>query len=162
MKWLGLALNYRPGRYAIRIGHQYFGVERSTIKINGLPYMTRWIMYCGPIGFRLHKFYRGDDDRAPHDHPFWFVTIPLGTGYWEWVHYVVNNEWAPRLEYVAPWRPHFRPASHKHIVAGPLTGSGRPFWTFCIFGFTQPHWGFWPTPDTFVHFMDWEEYNAAY
>jgi hypothetical protein len=126
---------------------------------------------------RLHKFWRGDDDRAPHDHPFWFITIPLGTSYDELVyehrtsefvwtehepwHKYTGEVWIPRLNKVRAWRPHFRPANFKHIVLGSSKCDGRPFWTFCIFGFTQPGWGFWPRPNIFVPFTDWEKYNAA-
>lgn len=166
MRWLGLATP-RPGRIAIRTGNWYWGVERSELFIKGKPYMTRWIAYLGPIGFRLHKFFRGDDDGAPHDHPFWFITIPLGTDYVERVYGdddVVfvgggKREWYPSLAFVRAWVPHFRRSSYRHIVIGPYGGDKPPFWTFCIFGFTDPNWGFWPDPDTKINWKVWDQHN---
>lgn len=153
----------RPGRSALQIGSWYFGVEHSTIAINDRPYMTRWILYFGPIGFRLHKFYRGDDDRAPHDHPFWFITIPLGQGYYEKVYNHADRAtrllgvWVPRFNYVPAWRPQFRGSDYKHIVVGTHpTAPSDPFWTFCIFGFVHPGWGFWPTPGEFIPWQEWK------
>lgn len=39
--------------------------------------MPRW------LGARLHMIESSDDDRAYHDHPWWFITIILAGGYWE-------------------------------------------------------------------------------
>ena len=181
MKWISFA-NTRPGRHALRIFGHYFGVERSMVQLYGKPYLLRYILYCGPIGFRLHKFFRGDEDRAPHDHPFWFITMPLGTGYYEQVYgegslacnelirraeNIPAHHWVPRLRYVRPWRFHYRRASFKHIVLG-RTRSGdrdeRPFWTFVVFGFSgNPLWGYYPTPETFIPWTTWgNNYEPAH
>lgn len=158
-------MNTRPGRHAVCIGRHYFGIERSMVRLHGQPYLLRYILYLGPIGLRLHKFFRGDEDRAPHDHPFWFVTMPF-SNYWEQVYDDAElapavaypwglRRWRPRYRLVRAWRFHYRPASFKHIVVerqGPKRG---PFWTFVIFGFVQPNWGYWPTPDTFIPWQTW-------
>lgn len=149
------------GRRCLRFGNWLWGIEHSRIQIANAPYMDRWILYLGKWGFRLHKFYRGDDDVAPHDHPFWFITIPLGTGYCELVYgnddvgyFGGMREWLPSIHWVAPWRPHFRPHTYRHIVIYP---GFKPFWTFCIFGFVRSDWGFWPDPDTKIL---WSEFKT--
>lgn len=190
--WLAIAFGWlrpataRPGRLAVRTpgpgGSWYWGVERSVVLIGGDPYLTRWILYLGPIGFRLHKFDRGDDDAAPHDHPFWFITIPLTHSYLEWVYAEHHGQsyfcdpvgrcnaedlkWDPILRIVKRFRPSFRSSGYKHIVESALehdriawSFTNKPFWTFCIFGFTNPDWGFWPGPNTFVHFTEFKSHN---
>lgn len=150
--------------YGLRFGTWQFGFEHSLIwRSSTVKYLERWLAYFGPFSLRLHKFWSGDDDRAPHDHPFWFITIPL-TSYIEWVYddvWLGVNRWHPRLQLVRAFRPHFRPASYKHIVVGPAAGAFEPFYTLVLSRFIQPEWGFYPTPDTFVHFTDWSRNHAA-
>jgi hypothetical protein len=63
---------------------------------DGRPYMLRyWLLKLGKgavidgvqmprwLGARLHLIESSDDDRAYHDHPWWFITIILNGGYWE-------------------------------------------------------------------------------
>jgi hypothetical protein len=150
--------------YGLRFGRWSFGFEHSLIWRNEAKYLERWIMYIGAFTLRLHKFWAGDDDRAPHDHPFWFITFPLRS-YVEDVYedYWLSSlppRWKPRIKVVRAFRPHFRPASHKHIVIGALHGP-MPFYTIVLSKFIQPEWGFWPDPDTFVHFTKWNDYNAT-
>lgn len=49
------------------------------------PYLRRW--YIIPrnrvLNIYLHHFLRSDDDRALHDHPWWFASLILKGGYWE-------------------------------------------------------------------------------
>ena len=33
-------------------------------------YLDRRMLWLGPIKIRIHTFYSGDDDSAPHDHPW--------------------------------------------------------------------------------------------
>jgi hypothetical protein len=48
------------------------------------PYLHRWYLLKTPwVGIFIHKFVRGDDERALHDHPWPFLVIPLWRGYWE-------------------------------------------------------------------------------
>lgn len=146
-----------------------FGVEKHRIEVNGVPYQDRYMLCLGILEIRLHKFWRGDDDRAPHDHPWWFITFPFksylelvpkagSTGYFEndrdWWAYDTNN--------VKGWRFHFRPANYKHIVMNPTAATliagefvAAPFWTFVITGRKTQEWGFWRTPTEFTHHRDW-------
>jgi hypothetical protein len=93
--------------------------------------LERWILWFG-FTLRLHKFHKGDDDRAFHDHPWWFVTVPLEP-YWE------QTPKRPRT-LVRALRPHFRPASHQHIVQ---LVEERPVWTLILTGSKSSEWGFW-------------------
>lgn len=137
------------------IGNFEWGVERSTVCIAGAPYLRRWIIYFSGCTLRLHKFYRGDDDRAPHDHPWWFVTIPL-RGYWE---SVVRGS-VQMVEWVCPFWPHFRSAQYKHIVLGThfdgVWSTPTPVYTIVITGRKEQSWGFWPGLHTFVPWREWK------
>lgn len=144
-----------------------FGVEFSRVFIGELPYLDRWILYIGGLNLRLHKFYRGDDERAPHDHPWWFITFPFKS-YTEIVQefdingthikdgHLVAGGWVEHQRVVRAWRPHFRPAEFRHYVVGRLDGEKKPFWTFVIAGDRSRRWGFWPNPYHFVYYKDWK------
>ena len=108
------------------------------------PYLERYILWFGGT-VRLHKFWRSDDDRALHDHPWWFITFPLAT-YHEWREDKNGNS-----EYVEVkrFRFHFRSATYKHQVV-----ISKPAWTFIISGGHIREWGFWPN-GFFIH---WKEF----
>ena len=134
----------RPGDWSI--GSYNLGLERSTVRLQGEPYLTRWIIYVGGRTLRLHKFHRGDDDRAFHDHPWPFWTFPLKT----------YSELVPGLPYrasvVRGFRLHYRPAAYQHIVLG----DGCPFYTIVVTGKRENAWGFWPEPGKFVPWREWK------
>lgn len=132
-------------------GKRRFGFEVSPIYINGQEYMTRYIAYIGVATLRLHRFLRGDDDRAPHSHPFWFVTFPF-KGYFERVWASDNGRYLGR-QFVKAFRFHYRPAEYRHIVEGSYDGS--PFWTFVISSQKVAEWGFYPEPNKFVPWRFW-------
>jgi len=119
-----------------------FGVTHDLVLDEGKPYLERWIIWLG-VTLRVHKFHRGDDDRAFHDHPWWFVTIPLRT-YFE---HVPDDGLRP----VTSWRPHFRPADYRHIVQ---LADGKPVWTLIITGTKSNEWGFWDQ-NQFIHHEQW-------
>ncbi|OHU63993.1 hypothetical protein [Mycobacteroides chelonae] len=52
---------------------------------DGSPYLLRWhvIPRNKRLNIYLHKFLGSDDDRALHDHPWWFISILLDGQYWE-------------------------------------------------------------------------------
>lgn len=129
-------------------GPRWWGIEYSLVSHDGSNYLERWIAYGFGLSFRIHKFYRGDDDRAPHDHPWWFVTFPLRT-YEE----VVAERSVLIHKTVRAWRPHFRPATYRHIVKMPP--GAAPFYTIVISGQRSRSWGFWPSDKTFVYYKDW-------
>jgi hypothetical protein len=157
-KFYGITLHWGSRKRGFRIG-----VEHSMVVHNGSPYLERWIVYCG-ITLRLHKFHRGDDDRAFHDHPWWFVTFPLRS----YRELVFNPQWgdtAPRVNIVRAFRFHYRPADYRHrVLPGLFEISGQyrndynvfPAWTIVISGDASRTWGFWPTPNQFIPYTQWE------
>lgn len=132
-----------------------FGFSYHFVHTYGQPYLERWIIWLGWITLRFHRFVRSDDDRALHDHPFWFVTFPFGDYreiYWD---FDAHEE---RERIVKAWRFHFRPAKHRHIVK--LLTS--PSWTFVVSSNKINDWGFWPSPDTFVPWREWDAVGDDY
>lgn len=142
--------------------------EHDVVTIGPEKYLDRWFMYFLGFTVRLHKFYRGDDDRAPHDHPWAFITFPL-TGYWEKVWYGGFGEHGVR--FVKPWRFHYRPAQHQHIVLGSQVNSSwhsyknhaadfhspTPFYTIVLTSRKKQTWGFYPEGK----FVYWKDFNAS-
>lgn len=120
------------GRFRIGGSHQVLGSA-------GRSYLERWILWLGVGTLRLHRFHRGDDDRAPHNHPFWFVTFPLGS-YKEKVFGLADN--SIQVQEVEGFRFHFRPAKHTHIVMD--QPNKKKFWTIVLTGMHQQSWGFYP------------------
>lgn len=120
-------------------------------------YMDRKMLWL-PLGIRirLHTFFSGDDNTAPHDHPWSFVTIPMST-YWETVEVddfdprMESPSWKRIIRRVRAWRPHYRPARYRHFVHEP----DKPFRTIVIAWGKERDWGFWPTPNKFVNHRTW-------
>ena len=130
------------------LGGYRFGLTHDLVMDNGEPYLERWIIWCG-ITLRLHKFIKSDDDRAFHDHPWWFITLPLRA----------YNESLPGQadRTVSPWRPHFRAAAHQHIVR---LRDHRPVWTLIVTGAKSKEWGFW-NGATFIPHEQWLQAREA-
>ena len=132
--------DYLPGFF--RIGSYTLGFEHSTVGIQGRPYLERWFVMLFGCTIRLHKFYRGDDDRALHDHPWRFWTFPL-RGYWE--------RTPAGTQYVKPWRLHYRPSGYQHTVVD--FRGGVPAFTLVVTSRKERRWGFWPG-GKFVYYKD--------
>lgn len=128
--------------FVTELGSSRFGITHDLVLDNDQPYLERWVLWCG-ITLRLHKFHKGDDDRAFHDHPWWFITFPLQT----------YTEQTPHagVQTVRAWRPHFRKAKHQHIVQ---MIDNKPIRTLIITGSKSKEWGFWDN-NSFVHHEQW-------
>ena len=135
--------------WVITLGGWRFGITHDLVMEGTHPYLERWIVWFG-FTLRLHKFHKGDDDRAFHDHPWWFITIPCS----DYLEKTPHDE-AVR---VRGWRPHFRPASHRHIVQLP---DAKPGWTFILTGPKSQEWGFWDQ-NRFIHHEQWFEERGSY
>lgn len=148
-------------RWFFSIRDHRFGYEQDRVHIGGKPYLDRFVVHLGGPHIRLHRFWRGDDDRAVHDHPWDFWTFPLTT-------YVERTETFDR--FVKRFRWHFRPAEYRHYVIGPYRrnwwgdcygpywmarNDKRPFWTIVLAKQKRNKWGFWPDPQTFIYWRDW-------
>ncbi len=155
-KWLRRLLTGQP--------HQVIGDPEA-------PYLRRW--YLIPrnplLNVYLHQFLASDDDRALHDHPWWFFSLILKGGYTEVTEagavarsgviggrYGGWNRWDRTIA--------FRPAAFRHRVelwtqlcetgrddqrprGGPLVRTWRhceiPCWTVIVTGPRTREWGFW-------------------
>jgi hypothetical protein len=150
----------RPSWWGMRFGFEKHRIWNET---RSIPYQDRYMLCLGIIEIRLHKFWRGDDDRAPHDHPWWFITMPFKS-YTELVAeplYIPGRDlatidhWRYNRKVVKAWRFHFRPAEYKHIVLEAEDHSTKPFWTFVISGRKTRGWGFWKKPSQFIPHEEW-------
>lgn len=120
------------------------------------PYLLRWfVIPRNPwMSIYIHKFLRDDEDRALHDHPWWFVSLMLKGGYEE----IVSESLLVWFGELMPLSIHrgwlslaIRKATHRHRVRlrrGP-SGEMLSCWTLVITGPRIREWGFW-CPKGFV------------
>lgn len=139
-------------KWYLKLFGKRFGPEFSRVHINEQEYLDRFILYVGGGTLRLHRFFRGDDARASHTHPWWFVTFPFAS-YHEAVY--EKGVCVDPKHFVRAWRFHFRPANYEHIVLGRADGLAKPFWTFVMTGGVSNLWGFYPRPRHFVSYKEW-------
>jgi len=119
------------------------------------PYLRRWWLIPRNrwLNVYLHHFCRSDDDRALHDHPWWWCSVILtNPGY---------REITPRGAYWRkPWRPRFGRATALHRVAlfQRTNADGAdlaeiPVWTLFMTGPRIRDWGF-ACPQGWRHWRD--------
>lgn len=118
------------------------------------PYLMRW--YLIPRNERLnvylHKFLRDDDDRALHDHPWWFVSVMLKGSY---IEHLGEDWYGYKVDIVRKrFSTAFREAEHRHrVVLLKRNGVPIPCWTLVVTGRKVREWGFW-CPKGFVPWYD--------
>lgn len=139
----------------------------------GGAYLQRWYLIPrNPVlNVYLHQFLSSDDDRALHDHPWWFVSVILKGEYRE----ITEHEDVLRVG--GGWRLWeatrllaFRPAEWRHRVAL-IRDDGvheSPCWTLIVTGRRVRTWGFWckrpidPWAATTGHvdrFVPWDQFG---
>jgi hypothetical protein len=128
-------------RWYFQWGTRRLGIGTSRVLIRGEPYLDRFILFLGGPTLRLHRFWRADDDRASHTHPFPFLTVPLGS-YTEAV-YDHGNLLFTRKVRRPSWRS--RTFEHRVIYLGRV-----PCWTLVLTGKYSDDWGFYPSPYEYV------------
>lgn len=108
------------------------------------PYLKRWRFQTPWFSVRLHHFYRSDDKRAPHDHPFSFITLVLKGAYFDLGEQMVDH--------LRPGSLRYRPATHRHSVVVDYNdgtkfssryGRTNGVWTIILTGPMVRRWGFW-------------------
>lgn len=120
--------------------HLYIGGKQN-------PYLLRWYLIPRNRFFNiyLHKFLRDDDDRALHDHPWWFLSIMIWGGYMEEVYCKVTK--TTDVKYRSAFSFVLRKPTHRHRVMlyrHPKDFSKPiPCWTIILTGPTVRTWGFW-------------------
>src|SRR6266699_3045226 len=95
------------------------------------PYLIRWRFDTRRGSVRLHHWIGPDDERAFHDHPWWFGTVVLKGGYTD---HLPNGD-----DHVRGGSVRYRPALHQHTVLPDAGGA----WTLLITGPKIRPWGFW-------------------
>jgi hypothetical protein len=124
--WLPVLLSGRP--------HQVIGGDEH-------PYLRRWyVIPRNPLlNIYVHQFLRSDDDRALHDHPWWFVSLIVRGSYLEVTEAGTNRRRAGSIA--------FRPAEWRHRVqldSNSWVSDGEfPCWTLIVTGRRRRMWGFW-------------------
>lgn len=102
-----------------------------------------WIFQRFGIAIRIHHILRSDDDRAFHDHPWWYVSIILKGSYTEVTPVFKSGIYQGHLHKIFTANDLLvrRPYSWHRLV---LT-EGR-VWTLFITGPKKQEWGFMPHP----------------
>jgi hypothetical protein len=135
---------------------------------------TLWRRVKGYIGFvlpsvYLHCFLRSDDDRALHDHPWFWCSILLRGRYIE--HTIAAGgihrrraRYAPSVKVSGPWRAHrvqlFSALDAYCDTHDPrwLKENAQPAWTLFITGLRMREWGFHCAERGWV---SWRKFTAA-
>lgn len=95
------------------------------------PYVERWMLNFKLFSVRLHRWTGSDDQRAFHDHPWWFLTLCLKGGY---------RDISPEGEdHLSRGSLRLRKALHQHTVLVDPNGA----WTLLLCGREKREWGFW-------------------
>lgn len=106
-----------------------------TIVVQGNPYLERWHLFrIGKLPrVYLHHFLASDDDRALHNHPWWFISILLRGSY---IEHTRSGSIRRRAGSVV-----YRGLSHDHRIS--LIPGEPSVWTLFITGPEVRNWGFW-------------------
>jgi hypothetical protein len=142
---------------------KHFG--RQLIGPRNNPYMLRYILFrwANLPRVYVHKFLRSDEDRAPHNHPWWFVSLVLRGHYLEYTDKPPNPHVRKRFSLA------YRPLSTFHRVDLPNgfrpDGSYGPMpcWTLVVTGPDVRSWGF-RCPDPHVlagRLIPWQEFDGC-
>ena len=112
---------------------------REHLGLDACPYLVRWRLELAGLGsLRVHHWLGPDDDRAFHDHQWWFLTFVVRGGY--------EDRGPDGTDRLHAGSVRFRPALHRHTV---VPGPGGA-WTVMITGPRTRTWGFWPGGKKFV------------
>lgn len=101
----------------------------------------------------IHKMYKSDSGRQPHDHSFGFLTRVLWGGYINATYEVMEN-WAgqrfrigPNYENMHVGKSAYREATHIHQV---LLKDENPCWTLVFMDKPSRNWGFVDEDGTWI------------
>lgn len=105
------------------------------------PYLWRWfVIPRNPLfNVYLHRFFRSDDDRALHDHPWAWCSILLAGSYFE--HTIAQGGIHHRTLRAAP-SIRFSGAARAHRIELEQERDGPAVWTLFITGPRLRVWGF--------------------
>lgn len=135
----------------------FFPNRCRTIQVNGEDYLLRfYIKHSGLLpGLYLHYFYRGDEGRELHNHPFKFSFSVLLTGSYTEHRLIHRTSGAVLVQELGPGSVNVIRANDFHKV---ILKNG-PLWTlFCSWRRVQ-RWGFWD--QDLGRYIDHQEYFSA-
>lgn len=130
--------------------------------IIGPRYLLRWyVIPRNPfLNVYLHQFLHDDEDRALHDHPWWFVSVMVKGEYREITKEVPHHSGGTYSEWEYRKAPSvaYRPATHAHRVVLERDDDQQPIpcWTLVVTGRVVRDWGF-HCPQGWRH---WKEFTA--
>lgn len=107
--------------------------QREVTDAAGRVYLRRWRL-LRLLGWSLvvHQFVGSDYAEDPHDHPWWYASLMLRGGYWEW-------DARGRRRWYGPGALLRRPAGWAHRVE---LKPGTEAWTLMLRGPWKRAWGF--------------------
>jgi hypothetical protein len=120
----------------------------------GRPYLCRWYIlprnrWCNAY---LHQFWRSDDDRALHDHPWWSLSLCLSGSM---VEHTIAAGGVHHRRFIAAGGWRLRSARLAHRLE--LDENAGPVWTLFLTGPRLRQWGF-HCPQGWV---PWEKFTAG-
>lgn len=117
------------------------------------PYLLRWFLLPRNkvVNVYLHKWMHSDDDRAMHDHPWWFLSLILKGNYTE---VTPEGAFKRRAGTIA-----YRPATWRHQVELEKDEEEKfaTAWSVIVTGPVKRNWGFWCG----TRFVAWEDFTAV-
>ncbi|APQ42187.1 hypothetical protein PBI_MRMAGOO_84 [Mycobacterium phage MrMagoo] len=138
---------------------------------NGTVYLNRWHVIPRNRFFNvyLHQFLGSDDDRALHDHPWWFASLVLKGGYWEhhedcWMTWRGRGSFAIRRAKTAHRVELDTTVDYEAIQDGvpflELQRREKPAWTLVFTGPKIRSWGF-HCPQGWIHWRRFDKRNGC-
>lgn len=113
----------------------------------GAPYLVRLTFFTiKGISLKLHVILKSDEDRALHDHPWWFVTCILCNGYKDHTPEGVHER--------KPGNIVFHSAKFTHRVE---LRDNIPAVTLVLTGVKTREWGFF----TKAGWVEWFKFNSG-
>ncbi len=142
-QWFRILISGQP--------HERIGGEAN-------PYMLRWYVIPQNRFFKIfiHKFLRDDDDRAPHDHPWWFLSLMLKGMYLDLTPNYASGWLEGRLRRAGSIEFHRADYQHRVELRSNPDGTKRPCWTLVITGPKSRQWGFY-CPNGYVPASKFDE-----
>lgn len=141
----------------------HYGLTPPSRTIGGEtdPYLYRWFLIPRNRFFNvyLHQFLRDDDDRALHDHPWFWCSILLSGSYTEISQSGIKRRQEGSIRFSSPWRLHrvvLDKRKQGEWLISPV-GTPKPVWTLFITGPVIRNWGFM-CPER--RWVPWQEFTA--
>ncbi|QSM01125.1 hypothetical protein SEA_NANOSMITE_80 [Mycobacterium phage Nanosmite] len=153
---------------------------------DGSVYLKRWhvIPRNKLFNIYLHQFLGSDDDRALHDHPWWFASLVLKGGYYEHFGdgYAHKGDGVGYYKWRRPGSFALRKANTAHRVELAIAGAKhvetifdannlqpvrfkykaieKPAWTLIFTGPKIRSWGF-HCPQGWIHWRQFDKQNGC-